>query len=103
MEKANVYYTDFRTKLGEGLPTKLKRLIRAAGIGEIDMDNKFVAIKMHFGELGNLGFLRPNYAKAVADVVKASPSSPTATPSMWAAGKTPWSTCTAPGKTASPP
>ena len=70
MEKAKVYYTDFRTKLGEGLPTKLKRLIRAAGIGEIDMDNKFVAIKMHFGELGNLGFLRPNYAKAVADVVK---------------------------------
>ena len=30
MEKAKVYYTDFRTKLGEGLPTKLKRLIRAA-------------------------------------------------------------------------
>lgn len=70
MEKAIVYYTDFRTKLGEGLPTKLKRLIHAAGIGDIDMDNKFVAIKMHFGELGNLGFLRPNYAKAVADVVK---------------------------------
>ena len=70
MEKAKVYYTDFRTKLGEGLPTKLKRLIKAAGIGQLDMDGKFVAIKMHFGELGNLGFLRPNYAKAVADVVK---------------------------------
>ena len=70
MAKSKVYYTDFRTKLGEGLPTKLKRLIKKAGIGEIDMDQKFVAIKMHFGELGNLGFLRPNYAKAVADVVK---------------------------------
>ena len=70
MEKAKVYYTDFRTKLGEGLPTKLKRLIKAAGIGQLDMDGKFVAIKRHFGELGNLGFLRPNYAKAVADVVK---------------------------------
>lgn len=34
------------------------------------MDGKFVAIKMHFGELGNLAYLRPNYAKAVADVVK---------------------------------
>ena len=34
------------------------------------MDGKFVAIKMHFGELGNLSFLRPNYAKAVADLVK---------------------------------
>ena len=70
MAKSKVYYTDFRTKLGEGLPTKLKRLIKKAGNGEIDMDQKFVAIKMHFGELGNLGFLRPNYAKAVADVVK---------------------------------
>lgn len=69
MEKSKVYFTDFRAKLGEGLPTKLKRLMKAAGIEQIDMENKFVAIKMHFGELGNLGYLRPNYAKAVADVV----------------------------------
>lgn len=70
MEKAKVYYTDFRAKIGEGLPTKLKRLIKAAGIGDIDMDGKFVAVKMHFGELGNLSFLRPNYARAVVDVVR---------------------------------
>ena len=70
MEKSLVYFTDFRTKLNEGLPTKLKNLIKQAGIDKIDMNNKFVAIKMHFGELGNLSFLRPNYATAVADVVK---------------------------------
>ena len=70
MGKSKVYFTDFRTKLGEGLPTKLRRLINEAGIGDIDMENKFAAIKLHFGELGNLGFLRPNYAKAVADTVK---------------------------------
>lgn len=70
MEKAKVYYTDFRAKIGEGLPTKLKRLIKATGIGDIDMDGKFVAVKMHFGELGNLSFLRPNYARAIVDVVK---------------------------------
>lgn len=70
MEQSKVYFTDFRTKLGEGLPAKLKRLIKAAGIDQIDMQKKFVAIKLHFGELGNLGFLRPNYAKAVADIVK---------------------------------
>ena len=70
MEKYKVYYTDFQAKLGEGLPLKLQRLLRTAGIDQIDMDGKFVAIKMHFGELGNLGFLRPNYARAVADVVK---------------------------------
>ena len=59
MEKSKVYFTDFRAKLGEGLPSKLKRLIKAAGIGNIDMDGKFVAIKMHFGELGNISYLRP--------------------------------------------
>ena len=70
MEKSVVYFTDFRTKLGEGLPTKLKRMLKEAGIDKIDMNKKFVAIKMHFGELGNLSFLRPNYAKAIADIVK---------------------------------
>ena len=71
MEKVKVYFTDFRTRaFGDGLPAKLKKLIRAAGVGQIDMDGKFVAIKLHFGELGNISYLRPNYARAVADVVK---------------------------------
>ena len=71
MEKAKVYFSDFRTEpFGDGLPAKLKKLIKKAGISQIDMDGKFVAIKMHFGELGNISYLRPNYARAVADVVK---------------------------------
>ena len=55
---------------GTNLPDKLKKLILKAGIGEIDFEKKMTAIKIHFGEPGNLSFLRPNYAKAVADVVK---------------------------------
>ena len=70
MAPSTVFFTDFRTKLGVSLTEKLKKLIKKAGIGDIDMDGKFVAIKMHFGELGNLAYLRPNYARAVADVVK---------------------------------
>ena len=67
---SKVYYTDLRTHNKISLPEKLKRLIKKAGIGEIDFEKKYVAIKIHFGEPGNLAFLRPNYAKAVADVVK---------------------------------
>ena len=67
---SKVYYTDFRARLGEGLPTKLKRLVNLAGIADLDLDGKFVAIKIHFGELGNISYLRPNYAKAIVDVVK---------------------------------
>ena len=70
MEKSTVYFTDFRCHVGTSQLDKLKKLCVAAGIKNIDMDGKFVAIKMHFGELGNLAFLRPNYAKAVADLCK---------------------------------
>lgn len=70
MEKSKVYFTDMRVKVGESLLVKLERLMKKAGFESIDMDGKFVAIKMHFGEYGNLGFLRPNYAKTVADYVK---------------------------------
>lgn len=70
MEKSKVYFTDFRTKVGVSQCTKLQKLIRAAGIADIDFEGKFVAIKMHFGELGNCAYLRPNYVRAVADVVK---------------------------------
>ena len=70
MEQAKVYYTDLRAKLGTNLLQKLEKLIRTAGIGDIDMEKKLVAIKIHFGEPGNLSYLRPNYAKVVADVVK---------------------------------
>lgn len=70
MEKSTVYFTDFRCKVGTSQLDKLKKLCIAAGIKDIDMEGKFVAIKMHFGELGNLAFLRPNYAKVVADLCK---------------------------------
>ena len=70
MERAKVYFSDLRAPMGTNLLKKLEKLIRTAGIGGIDMEKKLVAIKIHFGEPGNLSFLRPNYAKAVADVVK---------------------------------
>ena len=70
MEKSKVYFIDLRTKPGDSLITKLQRLCVVGGFNDLDLDGKFVAIKMHFGELGNLAFLRPNYAKAIVDLVK---------------------------------
>ena len=70
MEKSKVYFTDFRVSVGTSLLDKLKKLCIKAGIKNINMEGKFVAIKMHFGELGNMAFLRPQYAKVIADIVK---------------------------------
>lgn len=70
MEPSKVYFTDMRALPGTTLQKKLEKLIRAAGIGTIDFADKFAAVKIHFGEPGNLSYLRPNFAKTVADVVK---------------------------------
>lgn len=69
-EKSKVYFTDFRALPGTSLQKKLEKLMKKAGIENINFENKFVAIKIHFGEPGNLAYLRPNYAKTVVDVVK---------------------------------
>ena len=71
MQKPNVYFSDMRCSPGTTLLDKLDKLICKAGISKIDFSNKFVAIKIHFGEPGNLSFLRPNFAKTVADRIKA--------------------------------
>ncbi len=76
MDKSKVYFTTFKTSFTENLLTKLRRLMITAGIKDIDFTDKYAAIKIHFGEYGNLAFLRPNYAKVVADVVKESGGKP---------------------------
>lgn len=67
---SKVYFADLRTDVHENLQQKLTRLMKTAGMGDIDFQDKFVAIKLHFGEPGNLAFLRPNWARTVADFVK---------------------------------
>lgn len=67
---SKVYFTDMRALPGTNLQKKLEKLMRRAGIETIDFQDKFAAIKIHFGEPGNLSYLRPNFAKTVADVVK---------------------------------
>ena len=67
---SKVYFADLRADYHENLQQKLTRLLKTAGMGDIDFNEKFVAIKLHFGEPGNLAYLRPNWAKTVADFVK---------------------------------
>lgn len=70
MAASNVYYTNMRTTLTENLLQKLERLVKKAGMMDIDFNNKYTAIKIHFGEPGNLAYLRPNYSKVLVDLIK---------------------------------
>ena len=60
MEKAKVWFTDLRAVPGTSLQDKLRRLLNAAGFAQLDLEKKFVAIKINFGEPGNLSYLRAN-------------------------------------------
>ena len=67
---SKVYFADLTAGYHENLPQKLTRLIRTAGLGGIEFEKRFVAIKLNFGEPGNMAYLRPQWARAVADFVR---------------------------------
>jgi uncharacterized Fe-S center protein len=56
-----------RTTPSNNLLKKMERIVTQADMSTIDFKGKFVAIKIHFGEPGNLAYIRPNY---VARLVK---------------------------------
>ena len=69
MEKSKVYYTNLRTKPGVSLLKKLRNLVKQAGIEQIDFKDKFTAVKLHFGEPGNMAYIRPNYVATIVDIL----------------------------------
>ncbi|MDR0510776.1 MAG: DUF362 domain-containing protein [Rikenellaceae bacterium] len=67
---SKVWFTNLRTSPSAGLTDKMERVCRRAGIEKIDFRNQFVAIKTHFGEPGNLAFIRPNYAARMVELIR---------------------------------
>jgi uncharacterized Fe-S center protein len=76
MQPSEVYFTDMRSTPSLNLLKKLEKLVKAAGIDEIDFNRKMTAIKIHFGEPGNLAYLRPNIAAVIVKMVKARGGKP---------------------------
>jgi uncharacterized protein len=70
MQKSSVYFTDLRTGPGNNLLDKLKKMALQAGIRDIDFKGQFTALKIHFGEAGNLAYIRPNYAACMVRLIK---------------------------------
>ncbi len=59
-----------RANPAANLLQKLERMVKRAGIEKIDFKDKFVAIKIHFGEFGNVAYVRPNYAAVIVKLIK---------------------------------
>ena len=76
MDKSKVYFTNLRTKPSANLLDKMERLVKKAGIDNLPLKNSFVAIKIHFGEPGNLAYIRPNYAARMANLLRSLEAKP---------------------------
>jgi uncharacterized Fe-S center protein len=67
---ATVWFAPVRTSSKESLVARCGKLAERAGMRDVISKDDFVAIKLHFGEEGNTGFLSPVYAREVVRLVK---------------------------------
>ncbi|MBT3310699.1 MAG: DUF362 domain-containing protein [Desulfobacterales bacterium] len=74
--KSKVYFIDLRASFKENFVEKIGRLIDTTGLHETVSKRDLVAIKLHFGELGNTSFIRPVYIRKIVEAVKSFGGTP---------------------------
>ncbi|GEA15312.1 4Fe-4S ferredoxin [Moorella sp. E308F] len=73
---AEVFWADMRTEKGKNLVDKVATLWRKAGFQKAIAPEDLVAIKIHFGERGNLAYINPVFARQVVELVKTGRGKP---------------------------
>lgn len=84
-----ILFTDMQAEFGNSLEKKFRKLIKKSGFFETIKENELVAIKLHVGERENLGYINPNYARIVAEEIKARGAQPflTDTNTLYSGGR----------------
>lgn len=68
--KSTVYFIDLRATFKENFLGKLGRLLETTGLSETMKARDLVAVKLHFGELGNTTFIRPVFLRKIVETIK---------------------------------
>ena len=68
--KSTVYFIDLRASMKENLLGKIGRLLETAGLSNTIKKKDLVAVKLHFGELGNTAFIRPVFLRHIIKEIK---------------------------------
>jgi hypothetical protein len=75
--KSEVYFANLRAYSDkESTMAKVQRLFDRAGFSDAIRKDDRTAIKLHFGERGNDGFISPVYVRQVVEKVKACGGNP---------------------------
>ena len=62
---SKVFFTDMRARPDRNLLNKVDGLLDRMKIGKTIKKNHIVALKLHFGELGNCAFLSPVFLRTI--------------------------------------
>jgi uncharacterized Fe-S center protein len=73
---ATVWFADLRGNTKVNILGKLERLLTQAGLEEKVAAKQLVAVKIHFGELGNTAYVRPVYVRRVVERVRRTGARP---------------------------
>jgi hypothetical protein len=75
-EPARVYFAPMRTQTKKSLVDRAGMLLKRAGLGSTIEEGDMVAVKMHFGEQGNTGFVQPIFLREVVARIKEAGGKP---------------------------
>lgn len=67
---SKVFFTNLRSSSKAGLLDKMERLAKKAGLDTIIDQGDLVAVKLHFGESGNLAYIRPPYIRRMVQLIQ---------------------------------
>jgi len=70
--KSKVYFIDLKSSYKENILSKLQKILQAAGLAKTVTPRDLVAIKLHFGEMGNTAFIRPVFIRKIVDTITKS-------------------------------
>jgi len=69
--KSKVYFSALKdSDTVPEINDRLKGLIEASGVLNFTGEGKSVAVKLHFGEEGNTGFVRPEHLRVICDAIQ---------------------------------
>lgn len=73
---SKVYFTDLRTTPKRGLFNKIDDLLSRVKIDSKIKKNDIVAVKLHFGEYGNVAYIRPVFLRTIVSRIKSLNAKP---------------------------
>lgn len=70
MNNSDVFFSDLRADHRRNMLQKVEALLLAGGLENKISKGDLVAVKLHFGEFGNTGFIRPVFVRQVVETLK---------------------------------